>query len=369
MKKVMIRTKNKKTGPAKTPGSRSEGQRRNESRGSIILELSIAIPIFIAVSIIALSAINIKRAEISFAQAVDQTTNEVALAIPILNTGSEIISDILSGVGAKAEEENDNENYSGIAGALGIVNALSDYVGFEGEDVVGTLIFGKAIRDRIMDNFLLNCENEIIIQSIDHVSVYVDVDLPNHTVYMYTYYRCNTPFNSFERKIVSAIPMYGRIRLSLTDNQQDPEKDSVWSLHNFDRGQYFRELFGANLPFSYPVIASFIGGTATSIKSIDLTAPYYESGDGLHNKIQNHINELAQFSGTEQPWGSDNIQIDGQSITDRVLKIVIPENSPEHLVSEISGYQSYANDHGVKIEIQTYGVSDRYSESSESESG
>ena len=48
--------------------------------------------------------------------------------------------------------------------------------------------------------------------------------------------------------------------------------DDIWSLSNFQRGRKIQKLFGANMPYNFPVIAKFENGKAVMIKSMDLTA-------------------------------------------------------------------------------------------------
>ncbi len=97
----------------------------------------------------------------------------------------------------------------------------------------------------------------------------------------------------------------------------------IWSFGNLERGQIIRQTFGANLPFEFPVIASFNSGTATMIKSMDTTAAYYQNPENLKEKISGYIKELKDFKGGKH----GSTEITENSISQRVLKLVIPENS------------------------------------------
>ena len=116
------------------------------------------------------------------------------------------------------------------------------------------------------------------------------------------------------------------------------------------------------MPFSYPVIAGWNNGTATSIKSVDLTAPTYESDEEIVDKISRHIDELAGFSGTEAPWGQDKISIDESDISSRELIVIIPENTPEDRRCVLEECISVAEEKGIVLIIETFGVSEKYSE-------
>lgn len=340
------------------PGSKS---------GSIILEMAISVPIMLMVSLIILIGINCVRADILFTQAVDQVTGEAAIAVPVLDMGLDMFSDVLSHIGIENEDSSNEEStYTGMTQALGFVNALSDYVGIEGEDIFGTLVFGKAIRDRIMANYDQLCEENVIYQSIDNVSVYVDYDRPGGSIYLDVYYDWSTPFGDYEKVIHSSVPVYGDLALSIENSEE--EGDSIWSKSNFERGIYFRNLYGANLPGSFPVISAWDNGTAKSIKSIDLTAPTYQSGSGLEKKVVSHINDLAEYRGTAKPWGSDEIFIDGRDIEKRVLILIVPKNAPESTIAELNEYTSYAESVGVELLYKEHGESTRYQEKDEEES-
>ncbi|MBN1891153.1 MAG: hypothetical protein JW780_00060 [Clostridiales bacterium] len=338
-------------------------------RGTVILEMAIAVPIILLTSLIILIGMNCVQSDIAFAQAVDQATNEVSIAIPVIDVGLDAISSVLSDI--EFEEETDQENldsFSGFSEGLGFVTALANYVGFEGEDLVGTLVFGKAIRDRIMWTYECNCDNEVVFRSIDNVSVYVDYDRSAKIIYIEVYYQWITPFRDVDKVIRSAIPVYGDLEL-IIDGNDDTSEDSVWDKENFERGLYFRNLYGGNLPERFPVLSAWENGTATSIKSIDLTAPSYESGNDLYKKVIGHIDEIAEYQGTDKPWGKDQIYITGEEIENRVLIIIVPENSPESLIDELNGYRSYAESRGVEIVIKQHGVSGRYSGAEEESIG
>ncbi|MBN1891529.1 MAG: hypothetical protein JW780_02015 [Clostridiales bacterium] len=344
------------------------GKKHRNHSGSIILEMAISVPIMLMVSLIILISINCVRADILFTQAVDQVTGEAAIAVPVFDTGLDLVSGVLSHIGCENEESStEDSTYSGVAQALGFVNALADYIGIEGEDVFGTLVFGKVIRDRIMVNYDQLCEENVIYRSIENVSVYIDYDRPGGSIYLDVYYEWSTPFGNYDKVIHSSVPVYGDLVLSL--ESEDQEDDSIWSKSNFERGLYFRSLYGANLPRSFPVLSVWKNGTAKSIKSIDLTAPTYQSGNGLEKKVMSHINDLAEYRGTSKPWGEDKIFIDGRDIDERVLILIIPKNAPDSTITELNRYCAYAESLGVELVYKKHGVSDRYQENEEDESG
>jgi hypothetical protein len=129
------------------------------------------------------------------------------------------------------------------------------------------------------------------------------------------------------------------------------QSGDIWSLGNLERGQIIRQTFGANLPFDFPVIASFYSGTATMIKSMDTTAAYYQNSENLKEKVMGYIKELKDFKGGKH--GSTEITED--SISQRNLKLVIPENSltPDNQAAlDECTRLSAAN--GIQVEVIRY---------------
>ena len=78
---------------------------------------------------------------------------------------------------------------------------------------------------------------------------------------------------------------------------------SVWNLGRFARGNAIHGRLGANVdwPSNFPTIDKIInridGDVATSIKSLDLTAPTYNQGNKLYDKLKGYIDKLDDFTG------------------------------------------------------------------------
>lgn len=338
---------------------------RHSKFGSIILEMAIAVPTFIVISTIILVSINCRNADIVFSQAVDQVSGEIAVSIPVIGAGIDVvteISNIVSPASESDESDVDNSIEEGALNAVGIAAAVSNYFGIDGADILGTILFGQMIRDRIVEAYNEFSENDIVKDIIRNVSVAVDYDAENRVVWIRTYYEWATPFGTYDKMIESAAPIYGNLAIEFHDNATNEQADEIWTESNFVRGDYFRKHFGGNLPHSFPVISSWKNGTATSIKSIDLTAPTYRDEEALYKKVIEHINDLSEFQGTDQPWGKDQITIENSEITSRVLIIVIPCNSDDSIVSQLESYKEYASSKGVILKIEKYGDSYKYVE-------
>ena len=135
------------------------------------------------------------------------------------------------------------------------------------------------------------------------------------------------------------------------------EADSIWSLSNFQRGLKIRSLFGANLPSNFPTIAKFENGRAVMIKSMDLTAVSYQSGDSAYKTLKSYVDELAAYKGQEKPWGSGGTVIRRDEIKEKELLLVIPENqlseANERLLADMA---KAAPAHGITLTVERYGT-------------
>jgi hypothetical protein len=135
------------------------------------------------------------------------------------------------------------------------------------------------------------------------------------------------------------------------------DNDELWSLDNFKRGSRIRTIFGANLPFSFPVIAKFEAGTTVMIKSMDLTAQSYQDSGTLMETLDEYISNLAGYKGQEQPWGSKGIVIKKEDIKKKELVLVIPKNTlPEQIEHILENYKGKAAASGISLRIERYGI-------------
>ncbi len=132
---------------------------------------------------------------------------------------------------------------------------------------------------------------------------------------------------------------------------------SVWSFDNFTRGKILRDVFGGDLPYDYPVIASFDDGTATMIKSLDSTKPAYQDSSRLASEVQEMIRKLHAFKGTA---GNERVEeslwIQNEEIKKRKLLLILPENpmTQEQSTALFHVIHTDAVLNDVEVEIKTY---------------
>jgi len=157
----------------------------------------------------------------------------------------------------------------------------------------------------------------------------------------------------FEQRATVRAWLYGD-----EDKERKDNTEEIWNLGNFERGRKIREIFGANLPFNFPVIARFVldSGTASMIKSMDLTAKTYQEPEAVVMKIQSYIDELAAYEGQDEPWGRDGIVIRKEDIKRRELILVIPGNPiDDNITKALEMCKTYAGSKNVILRIEKYG--------------
>jgi len=98
---------------------------------------------------------------------------------------------------------------------------------------------------------------------------------------------------------------------------------SVWKLGNFARGIAIETALGKNLASGFPVIDRFLNGTATSIKSIDLTAKTYQDTEKLAGTLEKYVDKVSNFNGAT--YGNQTVK--GSDIAARELQVAIPKGS------------------------------------------
>jgi hypothetical protein len=127
---------------------------------------------------------------------------------------------------------------------------------------------------------------------------------------------------------------------------------SVWNQNPLQRGQTIETQLGRSpqLVNNFPVIDRFENGTATSIKSIDLTTNTYQNIANLTNKIRSYGNTLAGWQGTgEAGWGG--VVITNEAIVQRELLLAVPPNATQSQLAALQQLQTWGQSIGIQINI------------------
>jgi filamentous hemagglutinin len=138
---------------------------------------------------------------------------------------------------------------------------------------------------------------------------------------------------------------WGTVASGTTVAQQVNQRTSgVWQLPPFQRGTTIHQMLGENLPPNFPVIDRFMNGTATSIKTLNLSASTYQNIASLISKVQGYINSLVNFQGAQR--------LQAPMIAARELVLAIPAGtSTPAQWAALQGLQQYAANLGITLTI------------------
>ena len=100
------------------------------------------------------------------------------------------------------------------------------------------------------------------------------------------------------------------------------ERESIWNLEQMKRGREIQNIFGRNLPQTFPVLTRFNKSIATVISSIDITLKTYQDGNNLYETIERDLRELSE----KRAYSYRNINIEDNQILKKQYWLVIPEN-------------------------------------------
>ncbi|NLM19659.1 MAG: hypothetical protein GX217_06515 [Clostridiaceae bacterium] len=325
----------------------SKGKFKDEA-GGIIFDAAIIMPLIIFICYFMLSTILTIQHEIIMRYALDQTAKELSLIIPLAE-----------GISSEIEQ--------------GSIDNLIDSIlpGFASEfrqaagDLAGSIFLQNFLQARI-EKWLIDGANRLKIKMPSDQRQIILTTISDHSLQLKILYHVKTPWTTTEKSAVSYVPVWtkydSKYQLNNESNDEHGEiADSIWSEHNFVRGKYFREQYNANLPFNYPTICRYQAGEITAVRSLDLTAPSYDSSEKVKLQLEQEINNLASFNGSERDTGLPIFKITSADIKTRKLIIVIPGNSDYDLSSQLfKNVETFASNSGITIQIDIRGNSYRY---------
>lgn len=325
-----------------------------EEKGSIVFEAAIIMPLMIFICYFMLSVILTAQHEILMRYALDQTAKELSLLIPLAE-----------GIYSEIDHSTIDE----------LINSIIPESAFEFRQAAGDLA-GSIF----LQNFLQARIEKWLIDGADRLGVKIPSDyrqiiltsISDHSLQLKLIFHIKTPWTTTERSTVSYVPVWtkydSKYQIKNEKINEDEAADNIWSEHNFTRGKYFRELYNANLPFNYPTICRYQAGEILAVRSLDLTAPSYNSAETVKLQIEQEINNLANFSGSERDTGLSVGKITSDDISARKLIVVIPGNSDYDLNSQLfNNIETFASNSDVNIQIDIRGNSYRYLPKSESD--
>ena len=131
--------------------------------------------------------------------------------------------------------------------------------------------------------------------------------------------------------------------------------ESVWKLSPFERDVEIEKALGG-WNNNFPVIdkaGDIVNGyrtSITSIKSLDLSAKSYQSGNTVYSTIMGYANKLAKFETTS--YGGTTIRVN--SSTQRILELAIPNSASQIQLEQIKGAVTHAGKIGIQVIIKIF---------------
>lgn len=124
----------------------------------------------------------------------------------------------------------------------------------------------------------------------------------------------------------------------------------VWSMTPFARGVAIERTLGQNLPSNFPRIDRFHNGVATSIKSMDVTAPTYQNAATIRSTGRGYVDAVANFRGAT----SGDTVITNNQITSRALDLAVPPGATSAQWEALSDIVSYGTQQNVNVRIVVF---------------
>ncbi|MBO7426102.1 MAG: hypothetical protein J6U23_10515 [Clostridiales bacterium] len=310
-------------------------------KGSIAIEASVVFTVFLIILSVCITSMNIRKCDIVMQQAIDQTTEDIQILLPYTSIGAEMVNTLNSD---PVMGQNAAMTYDSICA---LSENLETLLGHSIEELVLNGTLGEVIRDDIASEYRKRSE-DIIFKPSD-IDVHVSFNADLNVIDLYVEYTIETLFGDIDRSHYSAIPFYGLYNSLINhfDYDSSEEEDSAdpWGMNNFDRGEYFEDKYGSNLPHVFPAINKFEDGNCESIMSIDLTKDTYQSDFRINERISEKLSELDEFNGANVSINGETYVIEENEIVSKTLTIIIPENSPQSRVESLeNSINAYSND-------------------------
>lgn len=325
-------------------------------KGSITLETGIVFSVFLLLIVTVISVLCFYRTDALMQRAVEQSAEEFSLYPPLSVTGGDITSTVINMI---PDEKADSKAFKK---AVNVLSEISPDSRKNLKDILEEAVFAPVFAGNVRKNYRLRAGNVKALEPS-----YIDVDFviekDSSCIEVMVTYRTDTLAGELERKIYTAIPVYGDIELFLNGRTDGPEAaDRIWEEGNFKRGDYFREYKGVNLPKLFPVIDGYNEktGEVVAVRSIDLTAPDYTKRKRTEKILKDEIKELGKFKGASSVISGVTYEVKEEDIRSRTLKIIVPGNTGQAELEAAEGLKDYARRKGVLLEIEKYGKSYKY---------
>ncbi|HAL74128.1 MAG TPA: hypothetical protein DCM45_03420 [Clostridiales bacterium] len=330
-------------------------------RGSLSLEAAIVLPLLLAFGFALLALLQCSVCEIKFKSALDRTAAEISMLSPLIFMADESgLAPMTKGLSQELTESDSIQLLNQLLEELlpgQTVEALLDDLVL---DLSTSVMLGPLIQKRF-DYWLAEaCSGQPGWQArLGLRRLFLDWQAADHRLWLIVDYELISPFGPLQRKTCAVVPLWTGRHIPADSSGED----SVWMMDNFARGRKIRQAFGANLPDNFPVIASFADGQATMIRSVDLTAPTYQSQGRTETDLIRLVDDLAAFQGAATHRSDGAAVVQQADIKRKSFLLVIPANAEQAWLHEaIKDITSYAASRQITIRVEKYGNSYRYNQ-------
>ncbi|BEU87070.1 hypothetical protein TAMA11512_05340 [Selenomonas sp. TAMA-11512] len=148
-------------------------------------------------------------------------------------------------------------------------------------------------------------------------------------------------------KSIRSMMKYDIAASSIADKYLHVGKD-IWSMGAAQRGKLIDQILGNNLGSNFPVVDRLENGVLTSIKSMDLRAPTYQTSKGIYNKIKSDVDKIDAFD--HRRWGESKVEI--KDYHRKEVEVAIPNMKlSKEQRKGLEAAKAYAEEHGISMKI------------------
>lgn len=324
---------------------------KQSEKGSISIEAAVIMPVFLGTLLIFVSIVQIISAEQILCSAAVKAADKMCKWAPIYKNfvADELKDDILNRVSGIFKEDLDDESGDFLAGILQIRNITENSFDYIYAFTMQTLCDKYIKEDPLIKNNIIKISNLNLYKSrffyLDSNNINIRA-VCNVTTYL--------PFEVNVRTNINCAAWGKGVapHISTETTQKDENStQSIWEKDNFYRGKVIRQMYGANLPENFPVIAIFGNGMATMIKSINHTAETYSDFRVFERTIKRMIDEMYSFEGASFA----GIDIKKNTILQKRIILVCPENEFTELQTKtIENLMRYATSKLIVLDLRRY---------------
>ena len=285
--------------------------------GSIVLETAIVMSAVLVLLTVSLTSMNVHNTEIIMQAAIEQSVEDISGILPFTRVGAEGINLLTS------DEQMGPEAVEAYNELTKLSAHINDLAGMSVEELLADRVLGGVIRNDIAANFAARSEG-MISYVPDSIRVELCYNEEKNCIEEIVSFKVSSIFGDISRNEYAVIPFYGIYSSAINTVTELPQADmNPWDLNNLERGQYFEEAYGSNLPHLYPVISSYNDGNCGSVLSIDLTGSSYSSPQKIEKVVKGELEDLSSFNGADVNIRGERYSISPSDIKSKTLTVVI----------------------------------------------